>query len=576
VLFRSWFEIDHRLEVEPADESTREDAPEQSDHELSRLTAGALPAATPPTSGANPPPPPHPPPPGDAGALERPSSPPPPPHPPPPGKILIEAVGSNDCPSGEATWGHDLKVCTFVRVPVSANQPSLRLELEHVTSGYIVIASFAAPLGHGCQRVTLLSPRFPLVGDYRILARLVEGSGVTVASQAASLKVRDSRAGLACTHDVIRLPHEWSSKLSGFSSDDGPLASPGPVRPRDVGGGAPLDVAPVVSATGGEPGALKVLFEPLKIDIAIIQRCNFRCVMCECWKSDDSRDVPAERWSDMLRRARDCTRLKLVCIGGGEPLLKEDVLDVVRTCSALDLFSVMVSNGSLISEERARAIVEAGLDVLSVSIDGFAPTHDALRGVPGAFDRAVRAASRVRDCGGKTRCGASAFICEQNLDEVIRLAEFVNETPFFDGINFQALQQVTSYRGADWYRASPLWPKDAGRVAAVIDELISRKRQGLNIHNPEQQLRNFAAFYRDPTGASFRMLCKAGYSALPLDARGDVHLCPKVPSIGNIFEVPFTELYLGEAASAVRRMSRTCEEKCHFLVNCYEEHRENR
>jgi MoaA/NifB/PqqE/SkfB family radical SAM enzyme len=482
--------------------------------------------------------------------------------------ILIEAIGSGP-PRPTPAWCPDLEVRVRVRTPASGGRLSVRLVFEHVGSGYIPIASFSSPVDPGSQRVTFAFPAFPLVGDYRVLARLVDPSGAVLGTHTASHTgaAQDAAAG----SNIVRFPFRWNSVLSsGFGADAGTSVCAETLRPAEP---SPVDAD---SGRRGAPGELEVFFEPLKIDIAITQRCNFRCLMCECWKSPGSREMPAGKWSEMIRRARDLTPLKLVCIGGGEPLLKRDVLDVVRTCSQLSVFAVMVTNGSLISEQNASAIVEAGLDVLSISIDGFSEVHDALRGVPGAFDRAMRAARAIRACGGKTRCGVSAFICEQNLDDIIRLTEHVNDLPFLDGINFQALQQVTSYHGAQWYRESPLWPKDAARAAAVIEQLVELKRQGLNIHNPEPQLRRFAAFYRDPSGTSFKMLCKAGYSALPLDARGDVHLCPKVPSIGNVFESALRDLYLGPAASAVRRMSATCEEKCHFLVNCYEEHRDNR
>jgi radical SAM protein with 4Fe4S-binding SPASM domain len=77
---------------------------------------------------------------------------------------------------------------------------------------------------------------------------------------------------------------------------------------------------------------------------------------------------------------------------GGDALLRPDVLfPVIRCASDNGIPCDLVTNGLLMDEAAARETVLSGAKVVAVSVDGVGETHDAIRGMPGAFDRALAA-----------------------------------------------------------------------------------------------------------------------------------------------------------------------------------------
>ena len=85
---------------------------------------------------------------------------------------------------------------------------------------------------------------------------------------------------------------------------------------------------------------------------------------------------------------------------GGEPMLRPDILQLVSRASELGIRSVMAPCGMLVTEERLRELKSAGVMACSFSLDGpDAASHDAFRGVPGAYDNVTRAMEIAKSIG---------------------------------------------------------------------------------------------------------------------------------------------------------------------------------
>lgn len=131
---------------------------------------------------------------------------------------------------------------------------------------------------------------------------------------------------------------------------------------------------------------------PEAVTIFLTPRCNLRCVMCGQWgEGGASRREPAESLArelalDELERLLDglAGSAPSITLFGGEPLLYPGCARLVAMIKARGMHCLMVTNGSLL-REQGRALVEAGLDELNVSLDGDSELHDHIRGLPGVF-----------------------------------------------------------------------------------------------------------------------------------------------------------------------------------------------
>ena len=107
----------------------------------------------------------------------------------------------------------------------------------------------------------------------------------------------------------------------------------------------------------------------------------------------------------------------IVILTGGEPLLRADIFDLARHGTELGLRMVMACNGTLVDDTIARKIANAGIKRISVSLDGStAETHDKFRGVPGAFEGALRGLENAKKTGIEFQINTT--ITKANLKQI--------------------------------------------------------------------------------------------------------------------------------------------------------------
>jgi radical SAM protein with 4Fe4S-binding SPASM domain len=90
----------------------------------------------------------------------------------------------------------------------------------------------------------------------------------------------------------------------------------------------------------------------------------------------------------------------LLIIDGGEPLCRDDLLDVVKYATSKGIRTTIGSNGILIDQGMAKNMVDAGVMAVAISVDGAdSQTHDSFRGVPGAFEQTMKGLEACRNAG---------------------------------------------------------------------------------------------------------------------------------------------------------------------------------
>ena len=130
----------------------------------------------------------------------------------------------------------------------------------------------------------------------------------------------------------------------------------------------------------------------------VTRQCPLKCRHCRAGAANVR--YADELSTDECRRVIDALPPLMVIWTGGEPMLRPDILDLVRHATARGLRSVMAPCGMLVTEDRLRALKEAGVMACSFSLDGpDAASHDAFRGVPGAYDNVTRAMRIARAVG---------------------------------------------------------------------------------------------------------------------------------------------------------------------------------
>ena len=168
-----------------------------------------------------------------------------------------------------------------------------------------------------------------------------------------------------------------------------------------------------------EPENLK----PRLIFWEVTKGCNLRCIHCRATATELSspHDLPTTNALNIIEQVSQYA-LPILVLSGGEPLFRADIFDLARYATDRGLRVALATNGTLVSKEIARKIVDAGVRRVSISLDGSnAATHDAFRGLPGAFEGAVRGLRNLKELGMSVQINMS--IARHNAHELPAVLE---------------------------------------------------------------------------------------------------------------------------------------------------------
>ena len=142
-------------------------------------------------------------------------------------------------------------------------------------------------------------------------------------------------------------------------------------------------------------------FKPRLIFWEVTKGCNLRCIHCRATATELSSptDLPTARAIEIIKQIADFGNPILV-LSGGEPLYRHDIFDLARFATDRGLRVALATNGTLVTKQVAKRVVEAGIKRVSISLDGAdSLTHDTFRGIPGAFDAAVYGMKNLQEVG---------------------------------------------------------------------------------------------------------------------------------------------------------------------------------
>src|SRR5512135_3068163 len=124
-----------------------------------------------------------------------------------------------------------------------------------------------------------------------------------------------------------------------------------------------------------------------EIIFSLTNRCNLRCAMCQI-PAGPQKELSTDEAKRLISDASLLHPQSFV-FSGGEPLLRDDIFDLIAFATRLKSNTCLTSNGTLINEKIAGKLSDAGIGVVNISIDGREDIHDSLRG-KGNFKKALR------------------------------------------------------------------------------------------------------------------------------------------------------------------------------------------
>jgi radical SAM protein with 4Fe4S-binding SPASM domain len=299
---------------------------------------------------------------------------------------------------------------------------------------------------------------------------------------------------------------------------------------------------------------------PLFCQLDLTHHCNLNCL--HCYVTKENRDELET--SEIKHILDEMAAMGTLYLGlsGGEVLTREDFFEIGEYARKLHFALRILTNGTLIDEEVADKIAALNPEEIKISIYSSDPEiHDKITGVPGSFEKSIKAAEMLKKRNLKLRI--STVVMKHNIDNYHQVYEISERL----GATFGADPIITAKSNGD---KSPL------KLRIKNEELYEVLAYGLlkEKHETETLKENCETEpEKDHVNPVNDILCCAAHSLFNISPYGDVFPCVQLPiNCGNVKESSLEEIwYHSTEMLKIRSMVMSdlpvCS-KCEFIDCC--------
>ena len=303
-----------------------------------------------------------------------------------------------------------------------------------------------------------------------------------------------------------------------------------------------------------------------EVIISITNRCNARCRMCDIY-DQRTEELATSSWEKVIRDAL-ALEVETIVFSGGEPLLREDILELISFVKNNRMKVCITSNGYFLNEEMASKLTQVGVDVVNISVEGPPGIHDYLRGAD-SLNRAVSALENLKKYNIESTI--ATVVSNYNyryLMYIVELAKKYGATT----IKFQPFSEIFLSNGNRI--------EEFMIPAAAKEELSSAVNKAANLcseygitTNPRGYLERIPVYLTHKKYRSHNF-CAAILTSCPIDAAGTVYPCwfitDRDNQIGNIKENSLLSMWSSKRrASIIEKIKKNGCPGC--MMSCYDE-----
>jgi len=278
-------------------------------------------------------------------------------------------------------------------------------------------------------------------------------------------------------------------------------------------------------------------------------RCNLACTFCRAEAGDAygaSPDDDADRSGpelsfdevrDLLDQLSSWTRPPMLIVSGGEPLLRDDVFDVLLYARRNGVRAVLSTNGTTVDASIAARLATTGVPRISVSIDGAnRDTHERIRGVPGCFEGALEGCRHLAE--ERVPFQINTTVTKQNVAELEGILGLVRT---LGAAAWDVFMLVPTGRGRE---QDLLAPKEYGKVLTWIAQRSESPGVPIKVSCGPQYVRVISERGGTRRGYPPRG-CMAADGFCFISRAGEVFPCGYLPlAAGSVRERDLLDVYI--------------------------------
>lgn len=311
---------------------------------------------------------------------------------------------------------------------------------------------------------------------------------------------------------------------------------------------------------------------PFLLEIRPTYRCNLDCLSCfkhasfyENEKEKNKNEVSKDIYIRVIKEASSLGVRECLISGGGEPLLREDVIDIMYEIKSGRMRGELITNGTLFSEEKIKKLVSCGWDHIIFSIDGpNVKINDYLRGKKGSFEKSMWAIKRFSElkkimCVKAPKITIATVLSNKNYDKLKNMIKLCIK----NGVDSFRLQKMIIW--SEKGKQLQLNNTKRGEVQKRIRETLKLAEE----YKIETNLSDFLNenFIRDDDTVKFikqsirsddkieRCFCYAPFQSISISENGRVRYCHMSDvSEESIKDESLKEVWYGPNLDKLRKM----------------------
>ncbi len=294
--------------------------------------------------------------------------------------------------------------------------------------------------------------------------------------------------------------------------------------------------------------------------VIVTYRCNARCHMCNTWQHPSKKE--AEIGIDVYEKL---PFMPTVNVTGGEPFLREDLVDIISVLKKKTKRLVISSNGYF--TDQILKLFGKHRDIgIRISIEGLPRANDELRGIKDGFDRGIRTLTGLRHLGIKD-IGFGITISDRNARDMIELYRLAKMM----GMEFA----TAAVHNAFYFHK---FDNKFEQPEIAVDELRQLIRELLRSRKVKDWFRAYFNYglINYIQGNPRLLPCEMGHDSFFLDPAGNIFPCNVMEeTMGNLREKSFDDIWSGTDAGRIREKVRNCKQNCWMIGSVSQQIRKN-
>ncbi len=300
---------------------------------------------------------------------------------------------------------------------------------------------------------------------------------------------------------------------------------------------------------------------PVRIPVVyldITSKCNSACVTCNVGKSTrgGADELTTDEITSLIPGMKQLG-VKLVSIGGGEPTMRDDLVDCIAAFRNCGIRTHMNTNGLAVTASRAKELARAGLSVVHISLDSAdRAEYEIIRGVDG-LEAVLNTIKYFRSCVPPVPVGINVTLTSLNENSLRDIVEMCVPLDV-SRIQFTPVHAHMQHRGISGKVFDKLKPVDMTKLMkTLLDMELQLKKRNIRT-NSHYFLEHLQNAYRPVRTVP----CVAGFLFVIIDSFGNVMPCYEYASGGNIRKNELVSIINSPGFKASKERVKTCVAPC--------------